>query len=711
MGAYLGVCALFFPLIRFYFPSEGNSFFCGAIQMPEQLEIPMSTPLEKIKTLTEELRQHNHQYYVLAQPTISDFEFDQKLKELEELEKAHPDLRQPDSPTLRVGGAVSKEFASFQHERPMLSLNNSYSQEEIMEWDRQANELAGGTPFHYLVEHKFDGVSLSLHYEDGLLLRAVTRGDGVQGDDITANARTIPSIPLRLRGEGWPQKIEVRGEVVMPLEAFQALNEQRAAEDLPPLMNPRNTTAGTLKMQDSSIVASRSMVYYAYYLWAQGLDARTDSERMNLLTQWGFKQSGAHRVFSSIEEVRGYLDQWEDDRKSLPYEIDGIVIKVDEVGLREEIGYTSKAPRWAIAYKYKAEEVVTRLESITYQVGRTGKVTPVANLTPILLAGTTVKRASVHNADEIERLQLHEGDFVRVEKGGEIIPKITGVVVEDRASGATPISFIDHCPECGTPLIRNEGDANHYCPNDLGCPPQVKGRIIHFASRKALDIDGLGSEIVNQLVDEGLIRQYGDLYSLQYDQILPLERFADQSARNLLKGIRMSMEIPFERVLFGMGIRYVGATVAKKLARYFGSIDKIAEASVEDLVAVPDVGKQIAQSVFEFFRQPQHQEQVAQLKAAGLKLAIEEKSGGSNLLSGKSFVISGVFSSLDRNAVKQLVEENGGEVKSSLSSKTSYLIAGENAGPSKLTKAEKHEIPVLSEQDFLDMIEWPGSTT
>ncbi len=671
----------------------------------------MTDPQAKIKALSEELKQHNYRYYVLAQPSISDYEFDQKLKELESLEAAHPEFRLPDSPTLRVGGEVTKDFQGFRHERPMLSLNNSYSQEEILDWDRQARELAGGVPFNYLVEHKFDGVSLSVHYQDGLLVRGVTRGDGVQGDDITANVRTIPTVPLRLRGSGWPSKLEVRGEVIMPLDAFQALNTQREQEGKALLMNPRNTTAGTLKMQDSGIVASRTLVFYAYYLWGEGMEVDTDSKRMDLLAEWGFRLSRAHHIYHEIGEVRKYLDKWEAERSNLNYDIDGIVIKVDEVGLREEIGYTSKAPRWAIAYKYKAEEAVTQLESVSYQVGRTGKITPVANLTPVVLAGTTVKRASIHNADEIARLDLHENDYVQVEKGGEIIPKITGVVLEKRKPGAQKIHFITHCPECGTLLVRKEGDANHYCPNEDGCPPQVKGRIIHFASRKAMDIDGLGTEIVNQLVDEGLIKDYSDLYSLDYEQILQLERFADQSARNLLRSIEMSREIPFERVLFALGIRYVGATVAKKLAKFFGSLTNLAEASEEELVAVPDIGTQIAQSVHEFFSVPDHQDLIQKLEAAGLQLQSEEKSGGSNQLSGKSFVISGVFANFGRDEIKQLIEHHGGEIKSSLSSKTSFLIAGESAGPSKLSKAEKHNIPVISEQELMNMIEWRGSTT
>lgn len=669
------------------------------------------SPAEQIQALSDELRDHNYRYYVLAQPAISDYDYDQKLKQLEHLEATHPDLRLPDSPSLRVGGMVTKDFPTFRHERPMLSLNNSYSQEEILDWDRQANERAGGVPFHYLVEHKFDGVSLSVHYENGLLVRGVTRGDGVQGDDITANVRTIPTVPLRLRGDDWPQRLEVRGEVIMPVDAFQQLNEQRAEEGKERLANPRNTTAGTLKMQDSAVVASRPLVFYAYYLWAEGLEAATDSERMDKLASWGFRLSDAHRVFTDIEAVRGYLDEWEKRRTSLPYEIDGIVIKVDEVRLREEIGYTSKAPRWAIAYKYKAEEAITQLESVTFQVGRTGKITPVANLTPVLLAGTTVKRASIHNADEIERLGLHEGDFVRVEKGGEIIPKITSVVIEQRAPDAKPIKFITHCPECGTELIRNEGDANHYCPNIDGCPPQVKGRIIHFASRKAMDIEGLGTEIVNQLVDAGLVNHYADLYDLDYESVVALDRFADQSAKNLLKGIAQSKEIPFERVLFALGIRFVGATVAKKLARYVGDIDALAAANEETLVAMPDIGGQIAKSVTEFFALESSQRQIERLRRAEVQLAVKEKSQGSTRLNGKSFVISGVFAQVRRDDVKKLIEAEGGDVKSSLSSKTSYLIAGDNAGPSKLAKAEKLAIPILSEQDFLNLIEWSGSTT
>lgn len=667
-------------------------------------------PQTRIDQLTESLKKHNYQYYVLAQPSISDFEFDQLLKELEALEAAHPQWRRPDSPTLRVGGAITKDFPSFRHIRPMLSLGNSYSLEEIRDFDRQVGELAGGVPYSYLVGHKFDGVSLSLHYENGLLVRAVTRGDGVQGDEITENARTIRTVPLQLRGTDYPAQLEVRGEVLMLRDDFDKLNEQREEEGLPPLMNPRNTTAGTLKQQDSAAVARRSLIFFAYYLAANEAETQRDSENMKLLEEWGFKVEGDYQVLASMDEVVPYLEKWESQRHALPYDIDGIVLKVDEIGLREEIGYTAKAPRWAIAYKYKAEEAVTRLESVRFQVGRTGKVTPVANLSPVLLAGTMVKRASIHNADEIERLGLHIGDFVRVEKGGEIIPKIISVIPEKRDAASPPLTFLSHCPECDTPLVRQEGDANHYCPNTQGCPPQVKGRIIHFASRKAMDIEGLGTEIVTQLVDVGLIENYVDLYDLQYEQLIELDRFADLSVRNLLQGIEASKNIPFEKVLFALGIRHVGQTVAKKLAKAFGSIEAIAATDIAVLEAVPDVGNRIAKSVCEFFEDPKNQALMDRLKQSGIQLEVAEKAFGSNQLNGKSFVISGVFENFSRDEIKQMVETHGGEVKSSISSKTNYLLAGENAGPSKISKAEKLGITVISEADFLSLIEWSGST-
>ncbi|MDP5168797.1 MAG: NAD-dependent DNA ligase LigA [Bacteroidia bacterium] len=662
------------------------------------------SPQDQIRKLSEELKEHNHNYYVLANPTISDFEFDQKLKELEALEQQYPEWKMPDSPTHRVGGEITKDFPTFVHLRPMLSLGNSYSQEDIADFDRQVREGVGDAPFSYILEHKFDGVSLSVHYENGVLVRAVTRGDGVQGDEITANARTINTVPLALRGTGWPERLEVRGEVVMPLASFAALNEQREAEGLPLLMNPRNTTAGTLKMQDSAVVASRHLVFYAYYLDMDGRSVASDEEAMNLLSEWGFLSSGAGAIVDNLQDLLHFLDEWETKRRTLSYEIDGIVIKVNELALRDELGFTAKAPRWAMAYKYKAEEATTKLESVSYQVGRTGKVTPVANLSPVLLAGTTVKRASIHNADEIDRLDLHEGDVVQVEKGGEIIPKITRVVLNERAENAQKVIFPHKCPDCDTTLIRVEGDANHYCPNVDGCPPQIKGRIIHFASRKALDIDGLGTEIVNQLVDEGLIGNYSDLYQLTYDRVIALDRFAELSAKNLIQGIEASKSVPFPRVLFGLGIRFVGETVAKKLARHYGSLRAMMEASTEELVKVPDVGQRIAESVTEFFRNEAHRLWVNRLEQSGLMLELTEKTTTNELLNGKSFVISGVFQQFERDEIKVKIEELGGEVKSSISSKTTFLLAGDSAGPSKIEKAEKLNVTVLSEQEFIDMI-------
>ncbi|TAE55626.1 MAG: NAD-dependent DNA ligase LigA [Bacteroidetes bacterium] len=674
-------------------------------------------PKEQIEKLAGELRQHNYNYYVLAQPTISDYAFDQLLKQLEELERQYPELRQPDSPTLRVGGEITKDFASFRHIRPMMSLGNSYSMEDILDFDRQVQELAGGQSVSYLVDHKFDGVSLSLHYEDGLLVRGVTRGDGVQGDDITANVRTIRSIPLRLMGENHPPRLEVRGEVIMWKDGFVKLNEERAREGLSLLANPRNTTAGTLKQQDSAAVAQRPLAFFAYYLAVDDETLVTDSLNLENLHNWGFRLSGTQRVCQSIEEVSAYLSEWEEKRHSLNYDIDGVVIKVNEIGLREEIGYTAKAPRWAIAYKYKAEESVTRLRSVSFQVGRTGKITPVANLEPVLLAGTTVKRASIHNADEIIRLDLHEHDLVMIEKGGEIIPKITGVVTEKRDADALPVSFLSECPVCGTALIRIEGDANHYCPNTEGCPPQIKGKLEHFISRKAMDIEGLGSETIAGLWDKGLISEAADLYDLRYEQLIGLEftvgvdeeqpkkrSIQEKSARNMLAGIEASKQVPFERVLFALGIRYVGETVARKLVRHFGSMEAIMEADFETLKNVPDVGERIAQALVEYFSLPKSKNLILRLQQAGLQLQSTEKSAQSGLLNGKSFVISGVFVSRSREDMQVLIESLGGEVKSALSSKTTYLLAGENAGPSKLAKAASAGVTVLNEQAFLDII-------
>lgn len=661
-------------------------------------------PQEHINHLTDALKRHNYNYYVLAQPKISDYEFDQLLKQLEQLESQHPEFRRDDSPTLRVGGEVTKNFQTFRHRHPMLSLSNSYSREEISDFDRQIQKLTGGRPYTYLLDHKFDGASLSLHYENGLLTHGVTRGDGVSGDDITANVRTIRTVPIRLNSDDYPAQLEVRGEVVMFHEDFQQLNEEREQEGLPAFANPRNSTAGTLKMQDSAVVARRRLYFFAYQVATDTPLAASDDQQVQRLNEWGFRLSGSTTVCQDLSEVFAYLDKWEAQRGSLPYDIDGIVIKVNELDLREEVGSTAKAPRWAIAYKYKAEAAITTLLSVDYQVGRTGKVTPVANLEPVLLAGTTVKRASIHNSDEIQRLDLHLGDHVTVEKGGEIIPKITGVLTENRKINAAPVQFPETCPVCNTPLVKEEGEANHFCPNVNGCAPQIKGRIIHFASRKALDIEGLGTEIVNQLVEAGVIRNHADLYDLSYEKLIDLERFAALSARNLLKGIEASKAIPFERVLFGLGIRYVGATVAKKLARYFSHIDALAQADYDLLYQVPDIGERIARSVISFFEDPQNREIIDRLKAAGLQLEGEEKVGQSDVLNGKSFVISGVFSLHSREEIKEMIETMGGEVKSSLSSKTTYLIAGANAGPSKLAKAASAGVSVISEDEFMGLI-------
>lgn len=661
-------------------------------------------PKERIDQLVEELKAHNHRYYVLAQPSISDYEFDQLLKELEALEQQHPALRRPDSPTLRVGGTITKEFEPFRHVRPMLSLRNSYSREEIADFDQQVAKLAGGQPYTYLLDHKFDGVSLSLHYEGGLLVRGVTRGNGVEGDDITANVRTIETVPLRLRGEGFPDRLEVRGEVLMHLDDFLAMNELREQQGESLFANPRNSTAGTLKLQDSGIVAQRPLYFFAYYLASDQPLAPTDEAYLSLLAQWGFKLSGAHRLCQNLDEVFAYLDKWEEARKELNYDIDGIVIKVNELSLRDELGSTAKAPRWAIAYKYKAQEATTQLRQVTFQVGRTGKITPVANLQPVLLAGTTVKRASVHNADEIRRLDLHEKDHVRVEKGGDIIPKITGVILEKRSSDAQAVEFPAHCPECGTELVKAEGEANHFCPNLRSCPPQVTGRIIHYASRQAMDIDGLGTEIVQQLVSEGLVQNYVDLYMLTFEQLIKLERFGELSAQNLLKSIEDSKKQPLEKLIFALGIRYVGATVAKKLARHFTNLQRLIDADEEQLIRVPDVGERIAQSLVAFFDDELHRSWVQQLESLGLQVELEEDSSRSQQLNGKSFVISGVFSTRSRDEIKQLIELHGGEIKSSVSSKTSFLLAGENAGPSKIAKAEKLGVDIISEQELIDLI-------
>jgi len=660
---------------------------------------------DRIESLREEIRQHNHNYYVLAQPTISDFEFDKLLKTLEELEAKHPEFYSADSPTLRVGGKVTKEFPNFFHIRPMLSLGNSYSKEDLTEFDEQIQKLAEDSPYTYILEHKFDGVSLSLHYEEGVLIRAVTRGDGVKGDEITANARTIRTIPLKLLGDNHPKELEVRGEVLIHKGAFIQLNEQRIAEGQPTYKNPRNTTAGTLKKQDSSFVANRPLVFYGYDYTSEEGRHNQDHKNIEQLEQWGFQTGNTHAVAQNLEELLQYIEKWEGLRPELDYEIDGIVIKVNQLDLRKQMGSTSKAPRWAIAYKYKAQGAITQLESVDFQIGRTGKITPVANLKPVLLAGTTVKRASIHNADEIERLGLHLHDFVMVEKGGEIIPKIVSVLSDRRAEDAKAVHFLTHCPACETELTKEEGEANHFCPNSHGCPPQLKGRIEHFAGRKTMDINGLGTEIANQLVDAGLVKNIADLYDLTYEALVSLERFGETSAQNLLTGIEESKQVAFEKVLFALGIRYVGATVAKKLARHFGSIDALMKADEETLGNVHDIGPRIAESVVAFFSSEKNRILIQRLQAKGLQFKANiEKSANSDKLTGKSFVISGKFRSRGREEMKALVESMGGSIKSSVSKKTSFLLAGDDAGASKVKKAEKVGVTIISEEEFLKMI-------
>lgn len=660
----------------------------------------------RIDQLVDELKQHNHNYYVLSNPTISDFEFDKQLRELQDLEEAHPQFMRPDSPTLRVGGAVTKEFPTFTHIRPMLSLQNTYSREEVEDWHESVLKLIDAQQFTYLVQHKFDGVSLSLHYENGQLTHGVTRGDGVQGDEVTANARTVPSVPLVLNAESAPASFEVRGEILMHRDGFDKLNEQRVANGDAPLMNPRNATSGSLKMQDSAVVAKRPLTFYAYWLGAEEGLPPNDGEQQKLLADWGFRANEHVRVCDNIDGVFDFINEWETRRHDLPYEIDGIVIKVNETPQREIMGSTSKFPRWAIAFKYQAERAETVLNEVTFQVGRTGTVTPVANLEPVLLAGTTVKRASLYNADELERLDLHHGDHVLVAKGGEIIPKVLEVVTAKRKPNAEKVAFTSNCPECNTALERNEGEVNYFCPNSAACPPQVKGRIEHFAARKAMNIDGLGTEIIAQLVDAGLVHDYTDLYQLSYEQVVALERFAEKSARNLIDAIANSNAIPYPKVLFALGIRYVGETVAKKLAKQFPHIRDLMGASKEEIVAVHEIGERIADSVIEFAADPVNQERIGKLESAGLQFELaEDQKADSTILQGKSIVVSGTLENFSRTSIKEFIEKNGGQVKGSVSSKTDFLLVGADPGGSKVTKAEANKVAIVNETEFLNMFE------
>jgi len=658
----------------------------------------------QITQLREELRQHNYNYYALDNSSISDYEFDMKLKALQELEAKHPEYYDPNSPTLRVGGQITKNFDTVVHHHRMYSLDNSYSKEDLLDWETRLKKLVDGV-LQYSCELKYDGASISMTYEDGLLVRAVTRGDGIQGDDVTNNVKTIKSVPLKLRGD-YPSKFDIRGEIVLPFEGFQKMNEERVALGEEPYANPRNTASGSLKLQDSAAVAKRPLDCLLYNLTGDRLPVAFQMESLKKAKEWGFKVPEAATLAKTIDEVLEFIAYWDTHRHELPYETDGVVIKVNNLQQQEELGYTAKAPRWAMAYKFQTEQAETVLKTISYQVGRTGAITPVANLEPVQLAGTTVKRASLHNADQIAKLDIRIADHVYVEKGGEIIPKIVGVALHKRADASVPTPYVTHCPECNTALIRKEGEVQHYCPNYYGCPPQVIGRIQHFISRKAMDIEGLGGETVALLVNEGLIANYADLYVLRKEQVLPLERMADKSVANLMEGIEKSKAVSFERVLFALGIRYVGETVAKKLAKHYKTIDALAMASEEDLVHVDEIGIKIAQSVHEFFSKEENRTSIAQLKHHGVQLEISAAAlaGQTDILKGEIYVVSGVFHRISRTALKKQIEDNGGKVSSSISSKTTYVVAGDNMGPSKLEKAQKLEVAILTEDDFLSKL-------
>ncbi len=655
-----------------------------------------------IEDLREELNQHNYNYYVLDHPTISDFDFDQKLKQLEELESKYSEFFDENSPTQRVGGSITKNFDSVKHQFRMYSLDNSYSKEDVMDWINRCYKILGNVDLEFTCELKYDGASINISYENGKLLRAVTRGDGFQGDDVTNNIKTIKSIPLQLKGD-FPSKFDIRGEIILPFVGFEKMNQELIEAGLTPYSNPRNTASGSLKLQDSAEVAKRPLDCLLYGLVGENLNISSQYDSLLKARNWGFKVPMQSILAKNIEEIFKFIEKWDIERHQLPYETDGVVIKINNLNHQAELGYTSKSPRWAIAYKFKTEQVSTVLNSITYQVGRTGAITPVANLEPVQLAGTIVKRASLHNADQIEKLDIRIGDEVFVEKGGEIIPKIVGIA--KRSSQSKPILYISHCPECSTKLIRNEGEAQHYCPNYYGCPPQIIGRIQHFIARKAMNIDGLGGETVALLYQNNLVKNYADLYELKKEQIVVLDRMADKSSENLIQGISNSKSIPFENVLFALGIRFVGETVAKKLAKHFKNILNLADATIEDLIQVDEIGDRIAQSVVEFFANPENKQIIERLKSYGLQFEVLiESEPSSDIFKGLVFVVSGVFSTYSRDEIKNVIEQNGGKVGSSISSKTNYVVAGENMGPSKLEKATQLGIKILSEQEFSKML-------
>jgi DNA ligase (NAD+) len=665
------------------------------------------TPQELINQLIDKLNNLNFQYYQNSVSEISDFEFDKTLEQLRDLENLYPQFARKDSPTHRVGGTISKEFESVTHKYPMLSLGNTYNEKDLADFDDRVRKGLGESDYEYICELKFDGVALSMWYENGVLTRGVTRGDGVRGDDITNNVKTIRTVPLNIGAKNMPNQFEVRGEGFMPLTTFEALNKEREDIGEQLLANPRNAASGTFKMQDSGVVSKRKMDCYIYQFLSDEDIFTTHEESLIRMKEMGFNVSPTWEKCKNIEEVLAFINQWDKKRHTLPLNTDGIVIKLNSFAQRELLGFTSKSPRWAISYKYQSESVSTLLESITYQVGRTGNITPVANLKPVLLAGTTVKRASVHNANEIERLDLYIGDYVFVEKGGEIIPKITSVDLEKRKGNLVKVQFPTHCPECGSVLVRKEGEANHYCMNEKGCPPQIKGKIEHFIQRKALNIENLGTETIDMFYQKGLVKTPADLYDLAYENLLGLDGFKEKSIQNILSGVEKSKQIPFKQVLFGIGIRFVGATVAEKLASYFNNIDALAKANQEELLQVPEIGERIAQSVAEYFQNPENQEFIARLKASGLNFthdAVEIVSEGEGL-AGKTFVISGTFQNFERDDLKIKIEANGGKVLSGVSGKLNFLIAGSEAGPSKLEKATKLGVSIISEDDFLAMLE------
>ena len=659
----------------------------------------------RILELRKQLHEHNHNYYVLNLPTISDFDFDMLMRELQDLEAANPDMYDPNSPTLRVGSDITKEFRQVQHKYPMLSLGNTYSKEEVADFfDRVKRAL--NEDFEICCELKFDGTSISLTYVDGKLERAVTRGDGEKGDDVTANVKTIRTVPLVLSGSGYPAEFEIRGEVLMPWVVFERLNEERAAAGEQLFANPRNAASGTLKLQDSSVVARRSLDAYLYFMLGEELPAEGHYENLAAARQWGFKISDTTCKCRTIDEVFAFIDRMDAERKNLPFATDGIVLKVNSLRQQKNLGYTAKSPRWAIAYKFQAESAVTRLNEVTYQVGRTGVVTPVANLDPVQLSGTVVKRASLHNADIIEKFDLHIGDMVYVEKGGEIIPKITGVDTSARFMLGEKVSFITKCPECGTPLVRYDGEAAHYCPNDASCPPQIKGKIEHFVSREAMNIDSIGPETIEQLYNYGLIKNIADIYTLQPEDLMFLPRMGEKSAMNIVGAAQASLLVPFERVLFALGIRFVGATVAKRLARAFGNINALMAASFDELTAVDEIGERIAGAVRAFFAKEENLLLVEKLREAGLKFMVEEENGveKSDILKGQSIVISGVFTHHSRDEYKEMIERNGGKNVGSVSKSTSFILMGENMGPAKLEKAQKMGVRLVTEDEFLQML-------